>query len=109
MQKDLAQICYNKNMSLDEVKGTLTQQKVYLGDKYFVKNIGVFGSVVKNEAGDASDIDLLVEFTKPVGFFHFSRLESYLGDILKKEVDLVTKDALKPAIKDSILKDVIYV
>jgi predicted nucleotidyltransferase len=96
-------------MSIDEVKNTLTQQKTYLNDKYFVKGIGVFGSVVKNQDMASSDIDLLVEFTKPVGFFHFSRLEDYLGDILKREVDLVTKDALKPAIKNNVLKDVIYV
>ncbi len=96
-------------MSIDEVKNTLIQQKTYLNDKYFVKNIGVFGSMAKNQNTTSSDIDLLVEFTKPVGFFHFSRLENYLGNVLKKEVDLVTKDALKPAIKDNVLKEVIYV
>ena len=95
-------------MSIDEVKNTLIQQKDYLNDKYFVKNIGVFGSAAKKKNTMSSDIDLLVEFTKPIGFFHFSRLEDYLSDVLKKEVDLVTKDALKPALKDSILRDVIY-
>ena len=106
---DFLQICYNKKMSIDEVKNTLLQQKAYLNDKYFVKGIGVFGSVAKSQDTTSSDIDLLVEFAKPVGFFHFSRLEDYLSGVLKKEVDLVTKDALKPAIKDSVLRDVIYV
>ncbi len=97
-------------MSLaDEVNNTLIQQKAYLNNKYFVKGIGVFGSVAKNQNTASSDIDLLVEFTKPVGFFQFVRLEDYLSGVLRKKVDLVTKNALKPAIKDSILKDVIYV
>lgn len=91
------------------MRNTLIQQKAYLNDKYFVKGIGVFGSMAKNQSTSSSDIDLLVEFTKPVGFFQFVRLENYLSNILKREVDLVTKNALKPAIKDSVLKDVIYV
>lgn len=96
-------------MDVNQLKNTLSQQKEILYDNFFVKNIGIFGSVAKKQSTKSSDIDLLVEFTKPVGFFQFARLEDYLSNILKREVDLVTKNALKPAIKDSILKEVVYV
>lgn len=96
-------------MDVNQLKNTLSQQKEILYDNFFVKNIGIFGSVAKKQSTKSSDVDLLVEFAKPVGFFHFARLEDYLSNILKKEVDLVTKNALKPAIKDSILKEVVYV
>lgn len=96
-------------MDVYRLKNTLSQQKKILYDNFFVKQIGVFGSVARNQDTVSSDIDLLVEFTKPVGFFQFARLEDYLSSLFKKKVDLVTKDALKPAIKDNILRDVIYV
>ena len=56
-----------------------------------------------------SDIDMLVEFSKPVGFFKFIELEEFLGKLTGKKVDLVTKKALKPAIKNEILQEVSYV
>lgn len=96
-------------MDINKVKNTLTKQKPYLYHNFFVKEIGVFGSAAKNQNKESSDIDLMVEFARPIGFFQFARLEDYLGNVLKKDVDLVTKDALKPAIKDSVLKEVIYV
>jgi len=76
---------------------------------YPVKNIGVFGSVARNEQTEASDIDLLVEFSQPVGFVTFIRLESFLSKRLGRPVDLVTSDSLKPVIRQDILYEVIYV
>ena len=74
-----------------------------------VKKIGIFGSFAKGEQNKKSDIDILVEFNQPIGFFGFVELEDKLGKILKRKVDLVTKKALKPAMKQQVLKDVIYV
>ena len=79
-----------------------------LGEFYNVKRIGVFGSVVKGKQTRNSDIDILVEFSKPVGFFKFIELEDELSKILKRKVDLATKKALKPSVKKEVLKDVIY-
>jgi len=76
---------------------------------YPVKNIGVFGSVARNEQTEASDIDLLVEFSQTVGFVTFIRLESFLSKRLGRPVDLVTSDSLKPVIRQDILSEVIYV
>lgn len=87
----------------------IDENRAILRDKYFVKDIGIFGSVARGEQTAESDIDILVEFSEPVGFFAFLDLENFLSGTLGKKVDLVTKRALKPAVKNQILKDAIYV
>ena len=74
-----------------------------------VSHAAVFGSVARGEQTAASDVDVLVEFSESVGFFAFLDLEDFLTRTFGKKVDLVTKRALKPAVKDQILKDVVYV
>lgn len=64
--------------TLEEIKETLKKQKPFLKDKYHIRDIGIFGSFVKGEQQEKSDLDLLVEFEKPVGFFKFLELEEYL-------------------------------
>jgi uncharacterized protein len=76
---------------------------------YGVKKMGVFGSFVNGKPNKKSDIDILVEFKSPVGFFKFIELEDALSKKLKREVDLVTVNALKPAIKRQVLSSVVYV
>jgi len=88
--------------SLKKIKGEVEKE-------YSVKTIGVFGSVARNEQTGESDIDLLVEFSKPVGFVTFMRLENFLSEQLGKQVDLVTSDSLKPVIRQDVLSEVIYV
>jgi predicted nucleotidyltransferase len=88
---------------------TLRNLKPDLETKYFVKEIGLFGSVLRGEQTATSDIDILVEFSKPIGFFKFLELEEHLGTILGGKVDLVSKKALKPRIGKQILKEVVTV
>ena len=76
--------------------------------RYGVTRIGLFGSFARGEDQSASDVDILVDFATPVDFFTFLELKEYLETILDREVDLVTKNALKPLIKDSILSQVTY-
>jgi predicted nucleotidyltransferase len=85
----------------------LKEHKPILEERYSVKRIGVFGSYVRDEQNEKSDVDIIVEFTKPVGF-QFIDLKLYLEEILNKKVDLVTPNALKPQIKERILKEVSY-
>lgn len=80
-----------------------------LREKYQVEKLGIFGSVARGENTANSDIDILVEFKNPVGFFHFIRLENYLSELLGKKVDLISQKAPKPAIKEDVLKEAIYV
>ncbi len=91
------------------VKEKLISQLPVLRERFHVKTLGFFGSFARGEETGQSDLDILVEFDKPVGFFEFIRLEKFLSDILNYRVDLVAKDAIKPAIKEQILKETIYV
>jgi hypothetical protein len=88
---------------------SLKKLKREVAKEYSVKTIGVFGSVARNEQTGQSDIDLLVEFSRPVGFVTFMRLENFLSERLGKQVDLVTSDSLKPVIRQDVLSEVIYV
>jgi predicted nucleotidyltransferase len=68
-----------------------------------VKSLKLFGSVVRGEARPESDIDILVEFIRPVGLLAFVRLKQRLAELLDRPVDLVTPEALKPMLRDGIL------
>lgn len=73
-----------------------------------VASLAVFGSVARNEAGPASDVDILVEFSKPVGLFEFVRLQMYLEALLGCRVDLVTPEAVRPQMRDQIAREAIH-
>jgi predicted nucleotidyltransferase len=94
---------------LREIKKILLAHKQELSEKYGVREIGIFGSYLREENRKNSDIDILVELEKPMGFFKFVKLERYLSELLGVKVDLVTKNALKPYIGQRILAEVIYV
>lgn len=86
----------------------LKELKPMLYKDYSVKEIGLFGSFSDETFTEESDIDLLVEFERPIGWKFFS-LEIYLEKIFNRKIDLVTKNALKEQIKESILKQVNFV
>lgn len=91
--------------TLTQTKQILAAQKEYVSQKYNVASLGIFGSVVRNEAESQSDVDILVEFTKPISFFMFLELEEYLQEILGTKVDLVSKKALKSHISKQVLSE----
>ena len=94
--------------TFEQIKNILAEHKTEIEQKYFVKEIGIFGSYVKNENTLQSDLDILVEFTKIPSLLKFVGLEIFLSDLLGVKVDLVMKEALKPVIGSYILKEVIY-
>jgi uncharacterized protein len=93
--------------TLEEIKGVLKKQKPFLKEKYGVSEIGIFGSYVRGEQRKKSDLDILVEFNKPIGLLKFVGLEIYLSEVLGIKVDLVMKGSLKPRIGKHILKEVV--
>ncbi len=95
-------------MNLNSISLLLHKHKSDL-DQFAVKSLAVFGSVARGEATDRSDIDLLVEFNQPIGLFEFIRLKYYLETLIGSKVDLVTPDALHPALRDSILNEAVNV
>ena len=92
----------------NDILSKLKELKPELYNVYSVKEIGLFGSFSDNTFTEDSDIDILVEFNKPIGWKFFS-LEIYLEKIFNRKIDLVTKNALKDQIKESILKQVKYI
>lgn len=92
----------------EQVLKILKEELSYLKETFQIKKIGIFGSWVRGEQTEGSDIDVLVEFEKPVGFFTFIELEDRLSELLGVRVDLVTPDALKPLIKSYILEETVY-
>ncbi len=90
-----------------EIEETLKRYKPLLREKFKVKEMGIFGSYIRGEESEESDVDILVEFYDPIGW-EFIDLKEFLEEILGKEVDLVTVRALKPQLKDRILKEVVY-
>ncbi len=80
-----------------------------LQKRYPIKYLGVFGSYIRNEQTLQSDLDVLVEFSKPVSLLEYVRLELELSDALGVRVDLVSKTALKPRIGRHILAEVVQV
>lgn len=92
-------------MNRTQVERMLKEKKQYLSERFYVSKIGIFGSYSRNEQTTESDIDILVEFSKPVGF-EFLDLKEYLEELFNKRVDLVTINALKPIMKDEILNEV---
>jgi predicted nucleotidyltransferase len=97
--------------TLAEIKSQLEELKPVLKERFQVETIGVFGSYCRGEQRGKSDVDILVTFVEPndVDLLDFIGLKQFLRRKLKVKVDLVTKSALKPRIRDKILQETIYV
>lgn len=76
--------------------------------KYGVKSLALFGSAARNHMRKNSDVDVLVQFEKPT-WENYIGLKFFLQDLLGREVDLVTLQGLKPAVRSSVEKDLVYV
>jgi uncharacterized protein len=94
--------------TLEEIKQWLVDNKSLLQERYRVRELGVFGSYVRQEQTETSDVDVLVEFSETPSLLKFVNLENYLSDNLGVKVDLVHKAGLKPRIGERILAEVVY-
>lgn len=95
-------------MNRDEAIKILKEHKSELQQKFPLKTIALFGSYARNEQTNDSDIDVLVEFSEPVGI-EFVDLIIELENIFQKPVDLVTRNGLKSELKSFVEGDLIYV
>lgn len=91
----------------DQVLKTLREHHVEI-KRFGVKSLAVFGSVARNQARSDSDVDILVEFSQPVGLFEFLRFDYYLQDLLGRRVDLVTPDSIRTEFRKEILDEAVY-
>ena len=93
--------------TLDDIKEKLESMMPYIRNQYSVCEIGIFGSYIRNDQNEASDLDIIVSFNEAPSLFKFVELENYLSDNLNIKVDLVMKKALKDHLKAPILKEVL--
>jgi uncharacterized protein len=95
-------------MNKQEALQILARNKMRLKE-FHVSSLSLFGSIVRDEAGPDSDIDILVEFNQDaqVGLFELVRLQAFLSEILGYTADLVTPDALHPMLKENIMREVV--
>jgi uncharacterized protein len=96
-------------MKQDAVIQILKQKNAELTKQFGVKSLLLFGSVARDEATATSDIDLLVEFNRPVGYFGLFTLQDYLEKLLGCSVDLGTPNSLKPYIKERVMGELFRV
>ena len=94
--------------SAKEITGILAHYRPQLVTRYPIRRLAMFGSYARNEATPGSDVDILVEFSEPVGL-QFFELARELEQILQKPVDLVSRYGIKPAYYSAIEPDLIDV
>jgi len=96
-------------MKRDKILGILHDHAEEL-DRFGVRSIAVFGSAARDEHGPKSDVDILVEFdpARRIGLLAFIRLRQRLEEMIGVRVDLATKKALKPQLRDRILREAVY-
>jgi predicted nucleotidyltransferase len=90
----------------EDVQRCLSERRTELTE-LGVRSLEIFGSVARGEAAAASDVDLLVEFDRAIGLFHFFRVQRRLEEILGCPVDLVMREAVKPQLRDRIFRDAV--
>lgn len=90
----------------ERILATLRRLRPEIQAKFKVKEIGLFGSVVRGEAREDSDIDLLVEFEDEASLFDLVGLALFLEERLKQKVDVVSKRALREEIRQPVLREV---
>ena len=93
---------------LNSIKQILTQLKPELTNKYHVSSIGLFGSIVRDDFNSNSDIDIIVDFSMPIGI-EFIDLAEFIERKLKKSVDLVSKNGVKQKYFRTFESEIIYV
>lgn len=96
-------------MTRDEILQTLREHQAELAERYAVRSLALFGSVARGEATTASDVDLLVEFDRPVGLFELFALQDELEAILRCSVDVGTAQSLKPRVREKVLEEAVHV
>ena len=93
---------------LTKIKNILRELKPELEDKYGVQAIGLFGSIVRDDFTANSDVDIIVDFAKPIGI-EFIDLANYIEARLHRKIDLVSKKGIKEKYYRVIEKEVVYV
>ena len=96
-------------MNRETLLGRLKDHSREIRERYGVKELFLFGSAARGEAVASSDVDVLVDFEGRADFPRFMGLRFYLEDLLCLRVDLVTRKALRPEMRETVQKEAIHV
>jgi predicted nucleotidyltransferase len=96
-------------MNRDQVLEELRRHRQEIEARFAIKHLSVFGSAARDELCEDSDIDVLVEFNGKATFDGYMELKFYLENLLGRNVDLVTRDAVKPRMRPLIEQEAIHV
>lgn len=96
-------------MTREETLTILRQHSGEIRTRFGVKRLAVFGSTARDEAGEESDVDVLVEFLGDPTFDGYWDVKEYLEKLLNRQVDLVTDDAVRPQLRPYIEQDLVDV
>lgn len=95
--------------TLIEIKSVLHAHSDDLRKRYGITNLAVFGSVVRGEAREDSDVDVLAVFERPIGLLALCSAENYLINLLGVEVDLIPREDVRPELRERIYAEAIAV
>ena len=96
-------------MNRDEVLTTLREHKQELRERFGVTELALFGSFARDQAGEGSDIDLLVSFHEPPNFRRYFGAIVYLEDLFGRHVDMATENELRPVIRPYVERDILHI
>lgn len=98
-----------ENLSTDEIIAYLRKNRALLNERFGVTRIGIFGSFARGEQSFTSDVDMVVEMEESRKNIHsFLKLKRFLEKEISREIDLGFEHSLKPAIKEKVIKQIIY-
>lgn len=93
----------------EEIEEILTSHKRKLKKRFKIKEVGIFGSCVRGEQTEKSDVDILVDFYELPDVFDLLKLERSLRRLLRCKVDVVRKQAIRKELRDRILSEVVNI
>jgi uncharacterized protein len=102
------QLCYCYSMNRDEALRRLGGSLPALRREFGVARAGLFGSVARDTAGAASDVDILIEFDRAPTLGRYEALKAELARVMGGEVDVATPDSLHRLLRDRILAETVY-
>ncbi|MDZ7336977.1 MAG: nucleotidyltransferase family protein [candidate division KSB1 bacterium] len=96
-------------MTAESVRQTLRELKPYLTRRYKVRELALFGSLVRGEQSSSSDVDVLADFEESADLFDLIGLALYLEGVFQRRVDVVPKRALRAELRETVLREAVTV
>lgn len=93
--------------TVDEIRAIIRRHRNVLAEKYGIAVVGVFGSYVRGEQRQGSDVDLLIEILRPISLLEVVGAEIYLEEMLQMKIDLVPKRDVRDELRESILAETV--